>query len=58
VLNLANASANVLFANEVPDLPEARVELEKYFRWRLTGEQKFGVDAIRFISSDRRSAGP
>src|SRR6266496_6851086 len=35
------------FANEVPDLPEARAELEKYFKLgaRGIGEQKFGVES-------------
>jgi predicted TIM-barrel fold metal-dependent hydrolase len=47
VLALARAHPNqfLFFANEVPDLPEARAELEKYLRLgaRGIGEQKFGV---------------
>lgn len=36
----------LFFANEVPDLPEARKELEKYLKLgaRGIGEQKFGVE--------------
>ena len=36
----------LFFTNEVPDLPEARTEMEKYLRLgaRGIGEQKFGVD--------------
>jgi len=36
----------LFFTNEVPDLPEARTEMEKYFKLgaRGIGEQKFGVD--------------
>ena len=37
----------VFFANELPDLPEARPELEKYLKLGALGigEQKFGVEA-------------
>jgi len=48
VVNLAKAHPQefLFFANEVPDLPEARAELEKYLKLggRGIGEQKFGVD--------------
>ncbi len=48
VVNLAMAhpQAFLFFANEVPDLPEARAELEKYLKLgaRGIGEQKFGVE--------------
>jgi predicted TIM-barrel fold metal-dependent hydrolase len=48
VLNLAKAHPKefLFFANEVPDLPEARAELEKYLKLgaRGIGEQKFGVE--------------
>jgi len=40
----------LFFTNEVPDLPEARAELEKYFKLgaRGIGEQKFGVECDSF----------
>ena len=48
VVKLAKAHPKefLFFANEVPDLPEARTELEKYLKLgaRGIGEQKFGVD--------------
>jgi len=48
VLNLARAYPKrfLFFANEVPDLPGARAELEKYLKLgaRGIGEQKFGVE--------------
>ena len=48
VLNLAKTHPQefLFFANEVPDLPEARTELEKYLKLgaRGIGEQKFGVE--------------
>jgi predicted TIM-barrel fold metal-dependent hydrolase len=48
VLNLAKTHPQefLFFANEVPDLPEARAELEKYLKLgaRGIGEQKFGVE--------------
>ncbi len=48
VVNLAKAQPKefLFFANEVPDLPEAKSELEKYLKLgaRGIGEQKFGVD--------------
>jgi predicted TIM-barrel fold metal-dependent hydrolase len=48
VLNLAKTHPRefLFFANEVPDLPEARAELEKYLKLgaRGIGEQKFGVE--------------
>jgi len=48
VLSLAQAHPQqfFFFANEVPDLPEARAELEKYLKAgaRGIGEQKFGVE--------------
>jgi len=48
VVNLAKTHPQefLFFANEVPDLPEARAELEKYFKLgaRGIGEQKFGVE--------------
>src|SRR6266536_1875702 len=48
VLNLAKTLPQdfLFFANEVPDLPEARAELEKYLKLgaRGIGEQKFGVE--------------
>jgi len=48
VLSLAKAHPRefLFFANEVPDLPEARAELEKYLKLgaRGIGEQKFGVE--------------
>ena len=48
VLNLAKTNPRefLFFVNEVPDLPEARAELEKYLKLgaRGIGEQKFGVE--------------
>ena len=48
VVNLARAHPKefLFFTNEVPDLSEARTELEKYFELgaRGIGEQKFGVE--------------
>ena len=48
VLNLAKSHPRefLFFANEVPDLPEARAEMEKYLKLgaRGIGEQKFGVE--------------
>jgi len=48
VVNLAKAhpKAFLFFANEVPDLPEARAELERYLKLgaRGIGEQKFSVE--------------
>jgi len=48
VLNLAKTYSRefFFFANEVPDLPEARAEMEKYLKLgaRGIGEQKFGVE--------------
>ena len=48
VVNLAKTRPKefLFFANEVPDLPEARAELEKYLKLgaRGIGEQKFGVE--------------
>jgi len=48
VLNLAKTHPQefLFFANEVPDLPEARAELEKYLKLGACGigEQKFGVE--------------
>ena len=48
VVNLAKAHPKefLFFANEVPDLPEAKAELEMYLKLgaRGIGEQKFGVD--------------
>jgi predicted TIM-barrel fold metal-dependent hydrolase len=48
VVNLAKAHPKefLYFANEVPDLPEMKAELEKYLRLgaRGIGEQKFGVE--------------
>jgi predicted TIM-barrel fold metal-dependent hydrolase len=48
VVNLARAHPKefLFFTNEVPDLPEARAEMEKYLKLgaRGIGEQKFGVD--------------
>jgi len=48
VVTLAKAHPKefLFFANEVPDLPEARAELEKYLKLgaRGIGEQKFGVE--------------
>jgi predicted TIM-barrel fold metal-dependent hydrolase len=48
VVGLAKAHAKdfLFFTNEVPDLPEARAEMEKYFKLgaRGIGEQKFSVE--------------
>ena len=48
VVNVAKAHSKdfLFFTNEVPDLPEARAEMEKYFKLgaRGIGEQKFCVD--------------
>ena len=48
VVNLARSHPGefLFFTNEVPDLPGARRELEKYFKLgaRGIGEQKFGVE--------------
>src|SRR5437879_2473270 len=48
VVNLARSHPGefLFFTNEVPDLPGARLELEKYFKLgaRGIGEQKFGVE--------------
>lgn len=51
------------FANEVPDLPSAREEIEKYLKLGAVGigEQKFGVDSdskeIEFIAEIAREYG-
>ena len=48
VVNLAKTHPQefLFFANEVPDLPQARAELKKYLKLgaRGIGEQKFGVE--------------
>jgi len=63
VLNLAKTHPRefLFFANEVPDLPEARAELEKYLKLgaRGIGEQKFGVecDSVHIRAGRRSRAG-